>query len=508
MRISALSCAVIGAFVLMTSFACNKEDPNSQTYWLGKAKDPKDRAEALRQIGRLGKATDGNVTKKVLGYLQEEGEWQPDAAYALGELGDRTVAPELVKMIDYNANPNDRVGRVKTSTNQAIARALARLHASEGVDPLVRLAGRADDRTRETAIRALGDLGDKTATDPLLGFLSAETPAPLARTAVAALGALRDGKAAQRLTVMLYEERGDVSFYEEARYALIQIGEPAVPVLTQTIERKNDQVEAVKHANGKPLADGAVEARAGSVLGAMRAKSAEPVLIATLGKLYGKYKASKDDMMAGAVVELAYALGYLGTPEAAKALHPLAEDTEPAIRVAAVEALTASGDTSALPVLVKAAQTGNDDARRAAIVAVTRLGDASNLESFDTLAGKDEQLAASVQDDKVRLEAASQCKTDAGCWRGKLGDANPRVRERAAYQLGWAGDKSAGESLLKSAEDSVPEVRFASVLSLERLGAVDAKSLRAIQERSGDRMEYRAVNAEIARVLAANRETN
>jgi hypothetical protein len=54
----------------------------------------------------------------------------------------------------------------------------------------------------------------------------------------------------------------------------------------------------------------------------------------------------------------------------------------------------------------------------------------------------------------------------------------------------------------------VPEVRFASVLSLERLGNVDAKSLRAIQERSGDRMEYRAVNAEISRVLAANRETN
>ncbi|HSI04340.1 MAG TPA: hypothetical protein VLC93_07695, partial [Myxococcota bacterium] len=62
--------------------------------------------------------------------------------------------------------------------------------------------------------------------------------------------------------------------------------------------------------------------------------------------------------------------------------------------------------------------------------------------------------------------------------------------------------------LMKSAEDSVPEVRFASVLSLERLGAVDAKSLRGIQERSGDRMEYRAVNAEIARVLAASRETN
>ncbi len=507
MRTSALSCAALGAFVLVTSFACNKDDPNSTAYWLGKAKDPKERSEALRQVGRLGKTSDASVVKKVLGYLQEEGEWQPDAAYALGELGDKGVSQDLVKQLDFNANPNDRVGRVKTSTNQAIARALARLRASDGVDPLVRLAGRADDRTRETAIRALGDLGDKTATDALLGFLSPETPAPLARTAVSALGALRDGKAAPRLVVMLYEERGDVTFYDEARFALIQIGEPAVAILTQTIERKNDQVEKVKLASGKPLPEGAVEARAGSVLGAMRAKAAEPVLIATLAKLYAKYKTAKDDNMAGAVVELAYALGYLGTPEAAKALHPLAEDTDLAIRVAACEALTASGDTSALPVLVKATQTGGDDARRAAIVAVTRLGDASHLATFATLA-KDEQLAASVQDDKVRLEAAAQCNSDPTCWRGKLGDANPRVRERAAYQLGWAGDKSAKDVLTKSAEDSVPEVRFASVLSLERLGAVDAKSLRAIQERSGDRMEYRAVNAEIARVLAANRDAN
>ncbi len=80
------------------------------------------------------------------------------------------------------------------------------------------------------------------------------------------------------------------------------------------------------------------------------------------------------------------------------------------------------------------------------------------------------------------------------------------MRERAAYQLGWENDQGAKDVLLKSAEDTVPEVRVASVLSLERLGNVDVKSLRAIQERSGDRMEYRAVNAEISRVLASARE--
>jgi HEAT repeat protein len=369
------------------------------------------------------------------------------------------------------------------------------------------LASGSDDRTREAAIRSLGDLGDKRATDPLLAFLNAETPAPLERTAVAALGNLRDAKAAPRLIELLYEERGDVSFYDDARFSLIQIGEPAVPLLVAAMQRKNPKIEGMKLPNGQPLPDGAIEARAGSVLGAMRAKSAEAALVSTLGELYGKYKSTHEDSLGGAIVELAYALGYLGTPEASKALHPLIEDNELAIRVAAVEALTAAGDTTAVPLLITAAKNGSDDARRAAIVAITRLGDGSQLPELATLVGKDEALAAAVQDDKARLEAAQQCKTDTKCWRGKLADANPRVRERAAYQLGWAGDQGGKDALLKSAEDSVPEVRVASVLSLERLGNIDVKSLRAIQERSGDRMEYRAVNAEIARVLASARDT-
>ncbi len=410
MRFSAVLCA-IGTLALLASVACKQSGPTSAADWLAKAKDPKDRAEALRQVGRLGKTSDSSVVKKVVGYLQEEGEWQPDAAYALGELGDKSVAPDLVKQIDFNANPRDRLGRVQTSTNQAIARALARLHAPEGVDPLLRLASGSDDRTREAAIRSLGDLGDKRAVDPMLAFLNAETPAPLERTAVAALGNLRDPKAAPRLIELLYEERGDVSFYDDARYSLIQIGVPAVPLLIDTMEHKNAKVDAMKLPGGHALPEGAIEARSGSVLGAMRAKAAEGALVATLNKLYGKYKTTHEDSLGGAVVELAYALGYLGTPEASKALHPLIEDNELAIRVAAVEALTAAGDTTAVPLLVTAAKNGSDDARRAAIVAITRLGDGSQLAELNALVSKDEALAAAVADDKARLEAAESCKS-------------------------------------------------------------------------------------------------
>ncbi|MBC7792300.1 MAG: HEAT repeat domain-containing protein [Clostridia bacterium] len=486
--------------------ACSSGEAGTQTYWLSKAKNPQERSEALRQIGKLGKANDPSVVKKVTEYFESEGEWQPDAAYALGELGDTSVTQTLVKQIDFSANSSSRLGRNKTSTNQSIARALGHLKAADGVDPLVRLASRSDDRTREVASRALGELGDKAATVPLMGFLSAETPAPLQRTAIAALGNLRDAKAVPRLVGLLYEERQNVSLYEDAKVALIQIGEPAVLALTETMERKNAAVEATKTSEGKALPDGAIESRSGAVLGAMRAKSAEAALIATLTKLYAKFKAIKDDSVGGAVVELAYALGYLGTTEAAKALRPLIDDPIQAIRVAGIESITASGDVSAVPSLLNAIRSGPGESRASALIAVTRLGSGAELDTVTEAVQDDEDLTRMFREEKVRLEAAAQCKTDGTCWRGKLADQNPRVRERAAYQLGWAGDKSGSTALLKSAEDSVPEVRFASVLSLERLGSVDAKSLRAIQTRSGDRMEYRQVNAEIARVLAAHHD--
>ena len=491
------------AFVLgIVVAACSSPEPGTQAYWLSKAKNPPERSEALRQIGKLGKASDPSVVKKVVEYFETEGEWQPDAAYALGELGDKSVAPSLVKNIVFDANTGSRLGRVQVSTNQAIARALARLKAPEGVDPLVRLSSRSDDRTREIAIRALGDLGDKAAVEPLVGFLNAETPVPLQRTAAIALGNLRDAKAVPNLIGLLYDER----YYEDAKFALIQIGEPAVAPLMATIERKNTAVEALKTADGKALPDGAIESHAGAVLGAMRAKSAEAGLIATLNKLYAKFKATKDDSVGAAVVELAYALGYLGTPESAKALRPLIDDANQAIRVAGIESITASGDSSAVPSLINAVKAGPGQSRESALVAITRLGAGSDLDAVTAATSGDEGLTAQLAEEKVRLDAAAQCKTDGACWTGKLADQNPRVRERAAYQLGWNGDKSASGALLKAAEDSVPEVRFASVLSLERLGNVDAKSLRAIQERAGDRTEFRQVNAEIARVLAGQHE--
>lgn len=483
--------------------ACSSDDPSKQSYWLGKAKNPPERAEAMRQIGKLGKAQDPSVVKKVNEYFETEGEWQPDAAYALGELGDKSVAPGMIKQIVFDANQSSRLGRVQVSTNQAISRALARLKAPEAVDPLVRLASRSDDRTREIAIRSLGELGDKAATDPLMGFLNpGETPAPLERTAITALGNLRDPKAVPKIVGLLYDDR----FYEDAKFALIQIGEPSVATLTEVIERKNATVEALKTADGKALPEGAIEAHACAVLGAMRAKSAEAGLVATLNKLYSKYKATKDESVGAAVVELAYALGYLGTPESVKALRPLAEDSHQAIRVAAIESITASGDASAVPTLMSAVKSGPGESRQSALVAVTRLGSGDDQQPLTDAVKGDDDLTAQLSEEKVRLEAAAQCKADNACWSGKLADSNPRVRERAAYQLGWSGDKNASAALLKTAEDSVPEVRFASVMSLERLGNVDAKSLRAIRERAGDRMEYRQVNAEIARVLAAQHD--
>lgn len=489
----------------MIAIACSKStDPATAAYWIDKLDNKREREEALRKLGDIG---DKSAVPEVLKWFQEEGEWQPDAAFALGQLGDASAAPQLIAGIEYAAGTGqDRATRNKNRTNQNIARALAMLQAKEGVEPLIKLLGAAEDRTREAVLRALGELRDPRATEPLVEIALNDKQAFLRRVAIEALGNLGDVKGVPALVKMLYVEVPGISFYNESRFALVQIGEPAAAKLIETMKRQNKEVEAVRMADGQPVAEGAVEAKAGSVLGAIRAREAEPVIVGALEAFYKRFQQrDKTPVFAsvpGAVVELCYALGYVGSPAAVKMLLEVVKDTDASIRVAAAEALTTVGDAAAVPVLLAAAKTGNVDAKRAALTAASRLGSGGDLAAFDALGKTDKELAGVVDAERVRLVAAGECKADAECWKGKLADANARVRERAAYQLGWLDAKNANAELYKALEDDSAEVRFAAVLALERNGGADVKRMQEIHERWQNKVDYRVVNAEMQRVIA------
>ena len=494
-----------GLVLTVLVVACGgSSDPNTAAYWIERLEKKETRVEALKKLGDL---KDKSAIPAVLEYLGKEGEWQPDAAFALGQLGDPAVVPQLVAKIDFGAGGGaDKTTRIKNRVNQNVVRALAMLKAPEGVDPMVKLINAADDRTREAAMMALGDMGDKRATEPLVQVATTDRAPFMRRVAITSLGALADAKAAPALIKMLFVEIPGASFYNEARFALIQIGQPAVPKLLETLRRENKEIEEIRMGDGSPVAPGAVEAKISSVLGALRVKDAEPIMLKALETHYksfqGREKEPVHAAVLGAIIEVAYALGNIGTDTGLKALIALAKDPEINVRIATSEALTTLGSPTAVPALLEAAKTGELDSKRAALSAASRLGTGDHLAAFDAL-GKDATLAPFVQAERVRLVAASECKAELACWKKKLEDADPKVRERAAYQLGWLGAKDASAELLKAAQDNDAFVRMGAVLSIDRLGNTDPAALQAVYDAGKNRMEFRAVNSEIQRIVAS-----
>ncbi|MEL6545925.1 MAG: HEAT repeat domain-containing protein, partial [Myxococcota bacterium] len=393
--------------------------------------------------------------------------------------------------------------RLRNRINQNVARALASLKAKEAVPDLVKLLEAPEPNTRDAVLRSLGTIGDPSAADVMMEIAENDDEPFIRKVAIESLGELGAAKAVPTLVKMLYSERGDgVSHYREARFALIQHGSAAVPELLKTLQRKNDAIETMKVGDA-PILPGVIEAKAGSALGALRVNDAEQPMVSALQGLYTQWQRQKnaaEPSVLGAVIELTYALGDLGSPGARKAVLGVVSDTNPGIRLAATEALTTIGDSEAVPALLQAARSGGLDAKRAAVIAASQLGDGSRLDSFDALGTG--ELEPIVKAERARLEAAKECSSDIGCWQKKLTEENARVAARAAFQLGRLGAKDSARALLDAAEHDNPQVRMAAVLSLEELGAVDVARFEAILEDSMKRVKYAPVNQQMERIIA------
>ncbi|MEM6731627.1 MAG: HEAT repeat domain-containing protein, partial [Myxococcota bacterium] len=503
-RTRCLQCFFVASALVLTT-ACEQEaDPSKPGYWVAKLDKKPTRVEALKELGKLGPAAKEAVPE-VTRWLEEEGAWQPDAAYTLGQIGDAASVAALRQALDFSVGAGrDRKTRLRNRVNQRIALALAELGAKDAVADLLQLVEAPEPKTRDAVLRALGKLGDPAAADAMMEVAENDEEPFIRRVAIESLGELRAPKAVPTLVKMLYLERGDgQSHYLDARFSLVKMGRTAVPKLLETLERKNEDVEKMQVA-GKPLARGAIEAKAGSTLGAIRATEAEGQIIGAHQSLYKEWQRTRnrepEASVVGAVIELTYALGDLGTDKAMKRVVEMVDDTEPAIRLSATEALTTIGDSAAVPALIRAAGKGGVDARAAALIAASQLGSGSDLSAFDAM-GKGE-LEPVVKAERVRLVAAQECQEDAACWKKKIADDEARVAARAAFQLGRLSAKDASPELLKAVEHESPQVRMAAVLSLEALGAVDVARFESILDDAKKRVEYGPVNNQMLRIIA------
>jgi HEAT repeat protein len=488
--------------------ACARNDnPETAGYWLDRLDKREERSEALKKLGRIG---DKKAVPQVLKWLEKEGDWQPDAAYALGQLGDRTAVPRLVALLSFaNAAPTDAHARHANRLNISIVRALVMLGATDQASSIKRLLTASDDRVREAALHALGDMGDPANATTLADYALNDREPPLVRlAAIQSLGDLRDAKATPALIQLLFTETTDgISYYEPARFALLRIGAGAVPELVRTLRRQNTAIEEFKLPNGQPLPEGAIEARVGTALGTLRATDAAEPIAAALAKMYERTrKPGAPQQVYHAVVELANALGDIGGARAVTALLPITRDNEVGLRIAACEALTTIGDHAVAPQLMAAAKTGSSPARAAAITAASRLASGDDLATFDALAKadpkqKDPSMKEMVEGERSRIVAAAECGAKVACWKKKTLDNDANVRERAAYELGWLGSRDAVSELLNAATDMNVEVRMAAVLSLSRVGGAELPKLESIYEQSKDHSEYAGVNAELLKLI-------
>ena len=137
--------------------------PEQSGYWLQKLEDEKTRIEGLKNLGKFKEPA---VVDAVINLL-EQGDWQPDAAYTLGQLGDTRAIPNLIAAIDYAGAPGKSArSRRINKTNINAARALAMLKTDAALDPIVRLTNSSDQNTTQAAIESLGNLGNPGAVKP------------------------------------------------------------------------------------------------------------------------------------------------------------------------------------------------------------------------------------------------------------------------------------------------------------------------------------------------------
>jgi HEAT repeat protein len=366
-----------------------------------------------------------------------------EAAVALGEIGDPSLAKPLLDAVDLAATDRDTI-----DANRKIAAALGALRAREAVPKLVEMTGSADAFTQVAAVDALGEIGDPAAVDRIVAVAADErTPPFTVKKALLALGRIGDPRAAPTVLRMLFVERPGVSYFPEAAFAASQIGPPMVGPLLEVLEGRDAKLEAWARENG--VVRGALYAKAAQLLGDVGDERAVPGLLRRLS-----YQEADPGLQLLVRVFAAESLGRLRARAAAR---PLAEEAarerNPDVRDRYCDALARIGDPAALPGLRAAAAAGEFDLREGPLVALSRIGGEAELATVGSARSKDCGSTCPAAQERAyagmvaRLDAARACRGEAACWTGKLSDPSAAVRDRAALEVGRAGGPAQAEAL-------------------------------------------------------------
>jgi len=151
---------------------------------------------------------------------------------------------------------------------------------------------------------------------------------------------------------------------------------------------------------------------------------------------------------------------------------------EPSTQVVVLGALADRGDGAALPAVARAAQSGDERVKVAAVRAIAVLGNASNVELLAETAAEGGDAGRAAGDALERLRGAGVASALIEIVEG---GGEPAVRAQAIQALSARGEPTAVPALLGAAKDENASVRNASYRALGSLaGEEDEEELPAM----------------------------
>jgi HEAT repeat protein len=479
------SLAVLSLALALAVLPGCKSDPNTPEYWEKKLSGAKRMDARIQVVEAL--RTSGTLQESFLPMLhtqlatQKRPEVKAALARALGDLKSPSSLEPLQAALDPEATDTDTA-----LANKELVAALGKLGDPKAAPALTGMLRAKDNYTRIEAIQALGAIRAPEAVEPLLKLASNEDTEPfLHKKAVEALGRIGDARAVPLLMRMLTKERQGISFYVESSFALYQMGAPAVDAVIAAME--NRDAELAKWAKDNGVNPASYAMKGAQILGDLRDPRGEAVLLKQLA-----FTNADARIQALVRMQAAEALGRMRAKAAVRPLAALVMEEDPTVRTSYVRALVLLGGRDAVPALQKAAEKGDWYAREVAMRGVAMLGDGQDSPLFTRWAQAEPAVTAKEcqeyggdgcenpdalgmkrAEEILRYakvpEAVKACGVDEACWTQKLSDKEVRVAERAALQLGRAGNPQHAVALAGRLSEKDLEARFAFIQALDWL---------------------------------------
>lgn len=493
---SLFSAVLVSASLALAACSPDPASVKDQSSILKKSKSDTQKVKAVDNLKAIGSdEAKAAMISALQGPPKPSGKVVAALARALGEAKAADAVPALVDALDMAAGAGgDQATVDANAANKEIARALADIGDAKGADAMARLLRVSrDNYVRIEAINALARFKDPSTAETLIDTVNDDRQESfINKKALIALSELKDERALDTFIWMLFYERKGTSFFPESSMGVFKLGDKAVKPLVAILEGSN--ADLLARAKEEKMNPAAMMAKAAQVLGDLSAREAVPALIKLL-----KYT-NEDDPRAQFFVRMAAAdaLGRIRAKAAIKPLQSMLGEEETTARQTYIRALFMIGDTSSIKKLDACATKEHwllRDVCMYGLAMVAPRKDAKLFAAYEKNVGKlfakdceeygifgDIDCATEGKKDLETMKKAmagyrnavsTACASgDMDCLKQNLESDEPRVRERAAYELGRKGGTEVVPLLLNAihremkADTDVPP-RFAAVLGLD-----------------------------------------